>query len=89
MKHAEKKIINSQRSTPQSLAEALVEELFHKPGTILTTAELQVLYGASGCTPPTIPTSCDPNADRSIDGTCNNILGINKHPIPSPPPTSI
>jgi hypothetical protein len=73
VKRAEKKIINSQRITPQSLAEALVEELFHKPGTLLTTAELQVLYGASGCTPPTIPTSCDPNADRSIDGTCNNL----------------
>ena len=59
-------------------AEMLADELYHKPGTLLTEDELAKMYSESGCEEERmfnrscfeIPTV---NKYRTIDGTCNNL----------------
>ena len=77
---AEKKILKSQRqATAQasSMAEALAEELFHKPGSILTSQELAKIYQESECVnvvePP--PNCNEPvvQKHRTANGVCNNL----------------
>ena len=57
-------------------AEALAEELFHKPGTLLKSEEIAHMWQESGCQDLREPPNCffpTVNQFRTIDGTCNNL----------------
>ena len=79
---AEKKLYEKRRSTmvnSQSVAakaEALAEELFHKPGALLQADELARMWQESECVEVREPPNCffpTVNQFRTIDGTCNNL----------------
>ena len=79
---AEKKLYEKRRSTmvnSQSVAakaEALAQELFHKPGSLLTSDELAHMWQESECVEVREPPNCffpTVNQFRTIDGTCNNL----------------
>ena len=57
-------------------ADELANELFHKPGTMLTEEETARMYQGSGCVEIREPPKCkDPYvfAVCTIDGSCNNL----------------
>ena len=84
IRRAERKLEELRKKTAASLeekAEIIADELYHKPGTLLTAAEFDEICEFSEC--------CDENIGltrrdcfrrpgvftfRSIDGTCNNII---------------
>ena len=79
---AEKKLYEKRRSTmvnSQSVAaqaEALAEELFHKPGVLLKSDELARMWQESECSEVREEPNCffpTVNQFRTIDGTCNNL----------------
>ena len=79
---AEKKLYEKRRSglaSSQGLAakaEALAEELFHKPGALLTSDELAHMWQEAECLEVREPPNCffpTVNQFRTIDGTCNNL----------------
>ena len=60
----------------EARAEELAEELFHKPGSLLTKEEIAHLWQESGCLEVREPPSCNfptVNLYRTIDGSCNNL----------------
>lgn len=79
---AEKKIIENHRKAlgqdVRKLTESYAEELFRKPGSLLTSVEVQQLYIYSGCSDYSADTyidDCEVNLNwRRNDGTCNNLL---------------
>ncbi len=84
VKVAEKKIIEEERETTvkteQGLAASLIEELYHKPGSILTSQEINQVYSICGC--PELASEmylksfnceADDKIYRRPDGTCNNL----------------
>ncbi|KAL5499931.1 hypothetical protein EMCRGX_G011405 [Ephydatia muelleri] len=57
-------------------AEAIAQNLFHVPGSLLTAEELVKIFGFSGCRPLLLTPNCTfptINLYRTADGTCNNI----------------
>ena len=81
VKTTEKKLYEKRRkmASTQSMAakaEALAEELFHKPGALLESDELVHMWQEAGCLEVREPPSCrfpTVNQFRTIDGTCNNL----------------
>ena len=64
-------------SSKEQMAEALAEELFHTPGTLLTSKEFAHIYQESGCEELRENVDCTQipfvNTIRTPDGTCNNL----------------
>lgn len=64
-------------SSKEQMAEALAEELFHDPGTLLTSKEFAHIYQESGCEELREHVDCSQipfvNTIRTPDGTCNNL----------------
>ena len=82
VKVAERKLYENRRKSQaaeQSVAakaEALAEELFHKPGALINSDELVHMWQEAGCLELREPPSCrfpTVNQFRTIDGTCNNL----------------
>ena len=62
--------------SPEADAAALAEELFHTPGTLLTSEELGRMAIETECIPQRATPQCNFASVlrfRTIDGTCNNI----------------
>ena len=83
VRRAERKLFEMKRAKvaktqgTEAKAESLAEQLFHTPGTMLSTEEIGQAWAAAGgeeferainCNFPTV------NIFRTIDGTCNNLL---------------
>ena len=62
-------------SSKEQMAEALAEELFHTPGTLLTSKEFAHIYQESRCMREHVDCTQIPfvNTIRTPDGTCNNL----------------
>ena len=82
VRKAEKKLVAIKHKSiagmqsAKARAEELAEELFHKPGTLLTKDEIAHLWLESGCQELREPVRCNfPTANifRTVDGTCNNL----------------
>jgi peroxidase len=83
VKHAERILLDKKRletaetAGKKELAEAIAEELHHKPGTILDKKELAHIYQASGCEPLRLKPTCSEipfyHSIRTISGVCNNV----------------
>ncbi len=82
VRRTEKKLYEMRRKShaesldDEARAEELAEELFNKPGILLTKEEIAHLWQESGCRElRTRPTCNFPtiNLFRTIDGTCNNV----------------
>ena len=82
VRKAERKLYENRRKniagaqSGEVKAEALAKELFHKPGTLLTSEEIAHMWQESGCLELREPPRCNfptVNEFRTIDGTCNNI----------------
>lgn len=83
---AEKKIIENDRKVigqdSKKMAQSILDEFFHKPGTILTREELQKIHKRSKClafSDPQKKVDCNqfrPDV-RTLDGTCNNLHNPN------------
>ena len=68
-----KKIATSQDT--HAKAEAIAQELFHKPGSLLTKQEIAKMWEESGCQDLRQRPRCNfptVNQFRTVDGTCNN-----------------
>ena len=80
---AERRLMENKRaqlasiSSKEHMAEALAEELFHTPGTLLTSKEFAHIYQESGCEELREHVDCNEipfvNSIRTADGTCNNL----------------
>ena len=60
----------------EAMAEELAEELFHKPGSLLSREEIAYIWEQSGCGAVRITPRCNfPEVSqfRTIDSTCNNL----------------
>lgn len=84
VKRAERKLFENRRKKLANIqnnevkAEALAEELFHKPGKLLTSEEFAHMYQESECLEirEEMEVQCNfptVNEFRTIDGTCNNL----------------
>ena len=83
MRKAERSLMEKKRaqlasiSSKEQMAEALAEELFHTPGTLLTSKEFAHIYQESGCEELREHVDCTQipfvNSLRTADGTCNNL----------------
>ena len=82
MRKAERKMYEMKRKShaetqsAEAKAEELAEELFHKPGTFLTSDEVAHMWTESGCSELREEPDCNfptVNLFRTIDGTCNNL----------------
>jgi len=83
VRKAEQKILKQRSSqmalsqqTAQEKAEALAMEIFHKPGSVLTSEEIAKIYASSQCNatltnPPEPCNRC--NKFRTPSGVCNNL----------------
>ena len=64
-------------SSKEQMAEAVAEELFHTPGTLLTSKEFAHIYQESNCEELRKTVDCTQipfvNSIRTADGTCNNL----------------
>ena len=82
VRRAEKKIAEAERHSvgttqgAEEKAEALAKELFHRPGSMLTSDEIARMTQESGCANVREAPKCFQNLYnifvRTIDGTCNN-----------------
>ena len=78
---AERKLSEAQRKAlgdqdPEARAESLAKELYHKPGSMLSSEEIALMTTESGCSEVREAPRCFQNLYnifvRTIDGTCNN-----------------
>jgi peroxidase len=81
VRRAEKKIAEAERHSvgttqgAEEKAEALAKELFHRPGSMLTSDEIALMNQESGCANVREAPTCkfpQTKIYRTIDGTCNN-----------------
>ena len=83
VRKAERRLMENKRaqlasiSNKEHMAEALAEELFHTPGTLLTSKEFAHIYQESNCEELREHVDCNEipfvNSIRTADGTCNNL----------------
>ena len=67
---------HAQAQSAEARAEELAEELFHKPGSMLSSDEITHMWTESGCSELREEPDCNfptVNTFRTIDGTCNNL----------------
>ena len=78
---AERKLAEAERKTAkdqgaEARADSLAKELFHNPGSMLTSEEIALMTQESGCSNIREPPRCVTPMKwlyRTIDGTCNNL----------------
>ena len=71
------KVAHQDTDSPMARAEALAEELFQRPGSLLRPEEIGELFEESECGELIKAPSCrfpTVNRFRTINGTCNNLL---------------
>ena len=83
VRKAERRLMENKRaqlasiSSKEHIAEALAEELFRTPGTLLTSKEFAHIYQESNCEELRENVDCNEipfvNSIRTADGTCNNL----------------
>ena len=83
VRRAEKKLSQLKRTShatkmqsAEAKAKELAEELFHRPGSMLTSDEIAHMWIESGCQELREEPDCNfptVNIFRTIDGTCNNL----------------
>ena len=83
VRRAEKKLSQLKRishagkvQSPEAKAEELAQELFHRPGSMLSSDEIAHMWIESGCQELREEPDCNfptVNLFRTIDGTCNNL----------------
>ena len=72
-----RKVAHQDADSPMARAEALAEELFQRPGSLLRPEEIGELFEESECGELIKAPSCrfpTVNRFRTINGTCNNLL---------------
>ena len=82
VRKAERKLSENHRKshaatqTSRERAQELAKEIFHRPGTLLTSQEIARMWQESGCVDARPVPTCNfatINEFRTCDGTCNNL----------------